>query len=146
MVRSNSTLLSAIERWGHAVLEAGRRQLSKDKIYRLHALLIGDDRFTEIGSRSAGVFLGERDYANDPMPPFNGARVDDVPALMEGPLGCNDRLRSPEIDPAVQVAPIAFVYVHPLADGDGRLHRCLIHHVLAERKFTPPGMVFPSLL
>jgi hypothetical protein len=26
---------------------------------------------------------------------------------------------------------------------EGRLHRCLIHHVLAERKFTPPGMVFP---
>lgn len=36
-----------------------------------------------------------------------------------------------------------FVYVHPLEDGNGRLHRCLIHGVLAERKFTPPGMVFP---
>ena len=23
------------------------------------------------------------------------------------------------------------------------MHRCLIHHVLAERRFTPPGMVFP---
>jgi len=134
-----------IERWGRAVLEAGRRQLSKDEIYRLHALLIGDDRFTEIGYRSAGVFLGERDYANDPMPEFIGARVGDVPTLMDGLLGCNDRLRSTEIDPVVQAAAIAFgfVYVHPLADGNGRLHRCLIHHVLAERKFTPPGMVFP---
>jgi hypothetical protein len=36
-----------------------------------------------------------------------------------------------------------FVYVHPFQDGNGRVHRCLIHHVLAERKFTPPGMVFP---
>jgi hypothetical protein len=36
-----------------------------------------------------------------------------------------------------------FVYIHPFQDGNGRLHRCLIHHVLAERKFTPPGMVFP---
>jgi hypothetical protein len=36
-----------------------------------------------------------------------------------------------------------FVYVHPFQDGNGRMHRCLIHHVLAERKFTPPGMVFP---
>jgi hypothetical protein len=134
-----------IERWGRAVLEAGRRQLSKDEIYRLHALLIGDDRFTEIGYRSAGVFLGERDYANDPMPEFIGARVADVPSLMDGLLGCNDRLRSTDIDPVVQAAAIAFgfVYVHPLADGNGRLHRCLIHHVLAERKFTPPGMVFP---
>ncbi|MDQ2711738.1 MAG: hypothetical protein M3Y24_05780 [Acidobacteriota bacterium] len=23
------------------------------------------------------------------------------------------------------------------------MHRCLIHHVLAERRLTPPGMVFP---
>jgi hypothetical protein len=28
-------------------------------------------------------------------------------------------------------------------DGNGRLHRYLIHHVLAERGFNPPGMVFP---
>lgn len=136
---------SRVERWGRAVLEAGKRALTPDEIYRLHAILIGDDRFTEIGYRSAGVFLGERDYANDPLPEFIGARVGDVPVLMDGLLGCNDRLRSGDIDPVVQAAAIAFgfVYVHPLADGNGRLHRCLIHHVLAERKFTPPGMVFP---
>jgi hypothetical protein len=28
-------------------------------------------------------------------------------------------------------------------DGNGRLHRYLIHHVLAERGFNPPGVVFP---
>jgi hypothetical protein len=50
-----------------------------------------------------------------------------------------------KLDPVLQATAIAFgfVYIHPLADGNGRLHRCLIHHVLAERKFTPPGMVFP---
>ncbi|MBX9722800.1 MAG: Fic family protein, partial [Candidatus Obscuribacterales bacterium] len=36
-----------------------------------------------------------------------------------------------------------FVYVHPFADGNGRLHRCLIHHTLSDRQFTPPGMLFP---
>ena len=136
---------SRVERWGRAVLEAGKRKLTRDELYRLHTILIGDDRFTEIGYRSTGVFLGERDYANDPIPEFIGARVSDVPALMDGLLGCNDRIRSTDIDPVVQAAAIAFgfVYVHPLADGNGRLHRCLIHHVLAERKFTPAGMVFP---
>ena len=29
-----------------------------------------------------------------------------------------------------------FVYAHPYQDGNGRLHRCLIHHVLAEREFV----------
>ena len=36
-----------------------------------------------------------------------------------------------------------FVYIHPFEDGNGRIHRYLIHHVLAERGFNPPGVVFP---
>ncbi len=36
-----------------------------------------------------------------------------------------------------------FVYIHPFVDGNGRLHRWLIHHVLARGGFTPPGVVFP---
>ena len=134
-----------LQRWGRAVLEAGKRPLNQTEIYRLHRILIGDDRFTEIGYRSEGVFLGERDINNDPLPEFIGAKHSDVPALMNGLNECNNRLRPSEIDAVLQAAIIAFgfVYIHPLADGNGRLHRCLIHHVLAERKFTPPGMVFP---
>ena len=36
-----------------------------------------------------------------------------------------------------------FVYIHPFQDGNGLVHKCMIHHVLAGRKYTPPGMVFP---
>ena len=36
-----------------------------------------------------------------------------------------------------------FVYVHPFEDGNGRIHRYLIHHVLAQRGFNPAGVVFP---
>ena len=137
--------LNRIERWGRAVLEAGKRPLNQTEIYRLHTMLIGDDRFTEIGYRTAGVFLGERDYTNDPIPEFIGARYTDLPELMTALNECNYRMRQSDVDAVLQAAAIAFgfVYIHPLADGNGRLHRCLIHHVLAERKFTPPGMVFP---
>ena len=134
-----------LERWGKAVLEAGKRPLNQTEIYRLHRILIGDDRFTPIGYREDGVFLGERDHNNEPLPEFIGARHQDVPDLMTSLNLCNNRLRISDVDPVLQAAIIAFgfVYIHPMADGNGRLHRCLIHHVLAERKFTPPGMVFP---
>ena len=36
-----------------------------------------------------------------------------------------------------------FIHIHPFQDGNGRVYRCMIHHVLAGRKYTPPGMVFP---
>jgi hypothetical protein len=54
-------------------------------------------------------------------------------------------MREDGLDAVLKAAATAFgfVYIHPFQDGNGRIHRCLIHHVLAERKFTPPGMVFP---
>lgn len=140
--------INRLERWGRAVLEAGKRPLNQTEIYRLHRILIGDDRFTPVGYRDEAVFLGERDHNYEPLPEFIGARHEDLPELMTALNECNNRLRITDIedvDPVLQAACIAFgfVYVHPLADGNGRLHRCLIHHVLAERGFSPPGIVFP---
>jgi len=36
-----------------------------------------------------------------------------------------------------------FVFVHPFEDGNGRIHRFLIHHSLAKLGYTPHGIVFP---
>ncbi len=136
---------SRLERWGKAVQQAGKNPLNQTEIYRLHGILIADNRFTTIGYRTEGVFLGERDQFGDPNPEFIGARDDDIVDLMNGLNGCNNRMRPSDIDPIIQAAALAFgfVYIHPLQDGNGRLHRCLVHHILAERKFTPSGMVFP---
>jgi Fic family protein len=127
------------------VLQAGKHPLSLDEIVRLQRILMGDSRFTQVGLRSDGVFLGERDYNADPLPEFIGARPKDLSDLMAGLLEANNRMREDELDPVLKAAAtaFAFVYIHPFQDGNGRMHRCLIHHVLAERKFTPPGMVFP---
>jgi hypothetical protein len=44
---------------------------------------------------------------------------------------------------AAAVLAFGFVYVHPFEDGNGRIHRYLIHHVLAQRGFNPAGVLFP---
>jgi hypothetical protein len=44
---------------------------------------------------------------------------------------------------AAAVLAFGFVYIHPFEDGNGRIHRYLMHHVLAQRGFTPAGVVFP---
>ena len=136
---------SRLERWGRAVLQAGKNQLTLDEILRLHTVLIEDTRFTLAGLRPDGVFLGERDHEGDPLPEFIGARPEDLQPLMQGMIAANERMREGELDSVLQAAATAFgfVYIHPFQDGNGRLHRCLIHHVLAGRKFTPPGIVFP---
>ncbi len=125
-----------LERWGRAVLQAGKNKLTFDEIVRLHAVLIEDTRFVGAGVRPDGVFLGERDHQGGPLPEFIGARPEDLNDLIASMLQANDRMRDAGLDPVLQAAATAFgfVYIHPFQDGNGRLHRCLIHHVLAERK------------
>lgn len=134
-----------LERWGKAVLQAGKNELTLEEIVRLLSVLIQNARFVFPGLRPDGVFLGERDRVGDPLPEFIGARPEDLEDLCNSMLEANKRMGNDGLDPILQAAATAFgfIYVHPFQDGNGRVHRCLIHHVLAARRYTPPGMVFP---
>lgn len=136
---------SRIERWGRAVMQAGKNPLSVEELIRLHGILIEDNRFVQGGLRTEGVFLGEHTFDGEPLPEFIGAKPEDVETLMGSLIEANAVMKEGELDPVLQAAATAFgfVYVHPFADGNGRLHRCLIQHTLSDRQFTPPGMLFP---
>lgn len=134
-----------IENWGKIINEAGKTTLSVNEIQRLHAILLEDSRFIKIGLRDEEVFLGDRDRDNYPIPEFIGAKSKDLPVLMQDWIELETKLTDNEINPILQAVIIAFsfVYIHPLEDGNGRIHRYLIHHVLANRNFYPKGMIFP---
>lgn len=72
-------------------------------------------------------------------------RPEDVPGLMEAWTALTRRVLAGGVDPVVSAAVCAFVFVfvHPFEDGNGRIHRFLIHHILARRGFSPPGIIFP---
>jgi len=134
-----------IQRWGRAIGEAGRRPLDHEDLLRLQGIVIGDERFVTLGYRKEGGFIGEHDRATRmPLPEHISARPEDLPSLTEGMIDF-DQGSAQAIDPVIAAAILAFgfVYIHPFEDGNGRLHRYLIHHVLAERGFSPPGIVFP---
>ena len=98
-----------------------------------------------LGLRQEGGFVGQHDRDTQmPLPDHIGARPEDLRSLIDG-LVAFGRTAAPDLDPVLAAAALAFgfVYIHPFADGNGRLHRYLIHHVLAERGFNPPGLVFP---
>lgn len=134
-----------IQRWGRAIGEAGRQPLDRDELLRLQRIVMGDARFITLGFRDEGGFVGEHDRETRmPLPDHVGARQEDLPSLTDGMIAF-DQGASRHFDPVVAAAVLAFgfVYVHPFEDGNGRLHRYLIHHVLAGRGFNPPGVVFP---
>lgn len=134
-----------IQRWARAIGEAGRKPMDLDELLRLQRIVIGDDRFVLLGLRNEGGFAGDRDRdSGTPLPVHISARHEDLPSLIEG-LVAFDRKAAPDLDAvlAATVLAFGFIYIHPFADANGRLHRYLIHHILAECGFNPPGMVFP---
>jgi hypothetical protein len=134
-----------IQRWGRAIGEAGRVPLTEAELLRLQRIVIGDERFVKLGIRTEGGFVGEHDRETQrPIPDHISARPEDLSSLING-LIAFDGAAETELDPVIAAAVLAFgfVYIHPFEDGNGRLHRYLMHHVLARRGFNPPGVHFP---
>ncbi|TIU05957.1 MAG: Fic family protein, partial [Mesorhizobium sp.] len=134
-----------IQRWGRAIAEAGRQPIDRDELLRLQRIVLGDARFVRLGFRKEGGFVGEHDRENRmPLPDHISARPGDLPRLIDGMVAF-DQGPAQNLDAVIAAAILAFgfVYIHPFEDGNGRIHRYLIHHILATHGFNPPGVVFP---
>jgi Fic family protein len=135
-----------IERWGRIIGQAGQRSLSIPELERLQTLVISDNRFIEPGLRKEGGFVGQHDRSTGmPMPDHISARPDDLKALMDGLIETYELLCKDNFDPVLLATVLAFgfVFIHPFEDGNGRIHRYLFHHVLAEKSFVAKGLIFP---
>lgn len=134
------------ERWGQAIGQAGQNELTLDEFLRLQKIVIEDHRFIKMGWRDEGGFIGSHDrFTSFPVPDHISARWQDLPRLLKGLIEANKKLLKGGYDPVLAATLIAFgfVFIHPFVDGNGRIHRYLIHHMMASLGFTPRNIVFP---
>ena len=133
-------------RWGVAISQAGVNELTEKELIRLQQLVIENSRFIEMGLRTQGGFVGEHDRnTGEPLPEHISARHDDLKDLIEGLIETNHILIKDDFNAVLAAAIIAFgfVFIHPFEDGNGRIHRYLIHHILAKKQFSDQGIIFP---
>lgn len=133
-------------RWGQAIGQAGLKNISKEELLRLQQIVIESKRFIDMGFREKGGFIGQHDRSTgEPIPEHISARWEDVDQLIDGLIETNTKLAKSSLDPVLAATVIAFgfVFIHPFEDGNGRIHRYLIHHVLAKMRFSQQGMIFP---
>jgi Fic family protein len=133
-------------RWGNAIGQAGGNTLDINELNRLQQIVIENDRFTTMGIRQQQGYVGDRDrVTQEPIPDHISAKFEDLDTLMEGIISTKNLLLNSTIDPVLVAAELAFgfVFIHPFVDGNGRLHRYIIHHILAKMEFTKQGIIFP---
>ena len=132
--------------WGKAIGQAGKKPLTINEIERLQEIVIGTKKLKHMGIREVEGFIGEHDRETFiPMPDHISAKAKDLGSLMRGLIDTNNLLQKSDYDPVLAAATIAFgfLFIHPLSDGNGRIHRYLIHHILIWMGYTKRDMIFP---
>lgn len=125
--------------------EAGRSDfLNEQALVNLQKAIV-DPRFALSGWKTQQNYVGESRLIGEHLIHFIPPRPEETPALMRDYIQAAHRILQSDIHPVIAAAMIAytFVFLHPFDDGNGRVHRFLLHHVLAQRGFAPEGVIFP---
>lgn len=118
--------------------------LSKEILIELQNTLV-DPRFKDVDYRCTQNYVGENINPYFQKIHYISPKPEDVAELMQGLLESLERMFYAQIHPVIIAAIISFgfVFIHPFEDGNGRIHRFLIHYVLSKKEFTPKDMIFP---
>jgi len=106
---------------------------------------IADERFRDSDYRRTQNYVGETVAWQKEKIHFACPKPEDLADLMDGLVAAHKRMDADKVPAVIHAAAIAFgfVFLHPFEDGNGRIHRFLIHNILARRGFTPEGVMFP---
>jgi len=106
---------------------------------------IVDPRFRDSDYRTGQNYVGETVGPQKEKVHFVCPKPGDMVRLMDGLIAAHKRMDTGNVPAVVHAAAVAygFVFLHPFEDGNGRVHRFLIHNILARHKFTPAGVIFP---
>lgn len=136
------------QKFAEALRDASQRDyLRKEALVSLQQMVV-DARFANAGWRDSireQNYVGRSVSLTDEEIHFIPPKPEDLPELMPAFLEAARRILHSPVPPVIAAAAIAypFVFLHPFSDGNGRLHRFLIHYVLSCRRFAPEGVVFP---
>jgi len=118
--------------------------VSKEALIGLQNRIV-DERFRDRDYRQSQNYVGETAAWQQERVHYVSPKPKDLPAMMDGMFTAHHHMGDGSVHPVVHAATVAFgfVFLHPFEDGNGRIHRFLIHNILARRGFTPKGIMFP---
>jgi len=126
--------------------EAGQKpfeeSLSEEELVRLQNAIV-DPRYADGGFRDFQNYVGQtmRDYTQKihyvcPPPQF-------VKSLMQGIVDLNKKNTTTKTIIKTAMVSFGYVYIHPFEDGNGRIHRFLIHDILVRDGIVPNSTILP---
>ena len=135
-----------IERFIALLEDAGQKpfeeSLSEKELVRLQNVIV-DPRYADDGFRDFQNYVGQtmRDHTQKvhyvcPPPQF-------VRSLMQGIVDINKKNTSTNTIIKATMVSFGYVYIHPFEDGNGRIHRFLIHDILVRDGIVSNSTILP---
>lgn len=144
LIEREADKANRIRRFAHVIAEHSGRitnPLDQASLETLQTGILGEDAL-RMGFRRSPIFVGQAGmYEN--IVHYVGPRYQDAPDMLRGLQVFEQATRG--ASPLVRAAVVSFgfVYVHPMRDGNGRIHRFLINDTLQRDGAVPVGVILP---
>lgn len=118
--------------------------LDKEVLITLQNNIV-EEQYKDADYRKTQNYVGELTLLYKHKVHYISPKPVDLKALMLNYLACEAALLNSNIHPVVIAAILSFgfVFLHPFEDGNGRIHRFIIHYVLSKTHYTPDNIIFP---
>ncbi|MCY3630207.1 MAG: Fic family protein [Bacteroidota bacterium] len=129
-----------------ASLEMARQQdfCNNQSLIALQNQIV-DPRFADKDYRTVQNYVGQTIAYQNELIQYVCPKPEDLPDLMRGLLTSHRVMMTGDVSAMVHAAVVAygFIFIHPFEDGNGRIHRFLIHNIFSLKGVVPEGLMFP---
>ncbi len=144
LIEKEADQADRIQRFAHVIARhcgTVDEPLSERTLHRLQAGILGREALG-LGLRQSPVFVGQATMRED-IVHYIAPHYGQVAELIEGLKVFETATRGAESLARAAVLAFGFVYIHPMRDGNGRIHRFLINDTLIRDKAIPVGVILP---
>lgn len=147
-IEKEDTTASKTQKFFRVLKSSGTIELSKQRLLFIQNQIVNGP-LKDTNYRNQEIYVGEtRHTKNGPEENIHyiGPTFEEVPSLMRGLLEMHEKLMlEGDLPPLIHAAILSFglVYIHPFSDGNGRVHRYLIHDVLKARSPNHDDLIIP---
>ena len=145
-IESEKPTPDRINRFVNLLYEAGKEpadQVLEEKSLTMLQNAIVDPRYKQNGYRDFQNYIGQSNYRLEEIYHYICPHPDMVHPMMNGLALAEQKTR--ELSPVIRAAIVSFgfVFIHPFLDGNGRIHRFLIHDILTRDGFVGKDVIIP---
>lgn len=116
--------------------------LSEKSLTALQNAIV-DPRYTQPGFRNFQNFIGQTSYRMEEIYHYICPPPDMVQSMMKGLIDVEDKTKGNHAVVRAAIVAFGFVFIHPFEDGNGRIHRFLIHDMLTRDGLAEHGLIIP---